>query len=273
MVEPVLITGCQRSGTTLMNLIFDSHPAIRGIDEVYFRRHFTLAKFRDLLASERDHALMSFKLPMQSHEVDRILNESGSRPRVVWMVRDPRAVVASMVELHLPINKFVSVSWAASFIHKEIINVLQRLPADWLEPLEAEIHRFRLIENVPSILRPAEDIYFTAALCWRLKLLTLRCHQEHRLPCRIVPYERLVRQPAIELRELFDELEIAWNDRVLAHHEHARVDVIGGTRREKPISSAGVDKWRQVLSTSALRIVEELCGEAAADLGYDFSKK
>jgi len=273
MTDAILISGCQRSGTTLMNLVFDSHPQIRGVDETYFRRHFTLTKLRDLLAAEQEHALMSFKIPMQSHELDRIATASEAKSRLVWMVRDPRAVVASMVQLHLPINKFVSVSWAASFIHKEIINVLQTLPAAWLEPLADPIHRFRLIENIPSILRPAEDIYFTAALCWRLKLLTLAWHQENHLPCRVVHYERLVQQPALELRQLFGDLEIAWDDRVLAHHQHAKVDVIGGTRREKPISRTGLDKWKQSLPASAMDIIEELCAKPAADLGYDLSKK
>ena len=34
--KPILITGCQRSGTTLMSLILDSHPEIFNIDEYKF---------------------------------------------------------------------------------------------------------------------------------------------------------------------------------------------------------------------------------------------
>ena len=31
--KPILVLGCQRSGTTLLNLILDSHPQIHGFDE------------------------------------------------------------------------------------------------------------------------------------------------------------------------------------------------------------------------------------------------
>ena len=30
----IMITGCQRSGTNLMNLILDSHPQVQGVDEL-----------------------------------------------------------------------------------------------------------------------------------------------------------------------------------------------------------------------------------------------
>ncbi len=271
MTAAILISGCQRSGTTLMNLVFDSHPQVRGVDETYFRRYFTLTKLRDRLADEHEHALMSFKIPMQSHLVGRLLDQLESPPRAVWMLRDPRAVIASMVDLHLPLpsNRFVSVSWAASFIHKEIINVLQALPESWLAPFEEWIHRFRLIENTPSILRPAEDIYFTAALCWRLKLLTLDWHELNEVPLRLVRYEQLVGYPETTLRGLLADLDIDWDEQVLFHDRHARVGVIGGTLRDRPISPDSLDKWRQSLPASALTVVAEVCAEAAAARGYE----
>lgn len=271
MPHPIIISGCQRSGTTLLNLILDSHPAIRGVDETHFRRFFTLEKMHAALCADDSTALVSFKIPMQSHLVGRLLDQLQGPPRAVWMLRDPRAVVASMVDLHLPLptNRFVSVSWAASFIHKEIINVLQTLPDSWLAPLEDWIHRFRLIENTPSILRPAEDIYFTAALCWRLKLLTLEWHESNEVPLRLLRYEQLVGQPETTLRGLLADLDIDWDEQVLAHDRHARVGVIGGTRRDRPISPDSLDKWRKSLPASAREVVAEVCAEAAAARGYE----
>jgi hypothetical protein len=34
MKKAIFITGCQRSGTNLLNLILDSHPQIKGVDEL-----------------------------------------------------------------------------------------------------------------------------------------------------------------------------------------------------------------------------------------------
>ena len=269
MSEAIVVSGCQRSGTTLLNLVFDSHPRIRGIEETHFRRHFTLAKLQAALDDPAAASVLSFKLPMQSHMLDAIVDALPGRTRVVWLVRDPRAVVASMVNLHLKVSPFVSVSWAASFIHKEIINALQFVPQPWLDPLEAEIHRFRLIENIPSVLRPAEDIWFTAALCWRLKQLELDWQRDAGLECPVVKYEDLVTRPEPTLRTLFETLEIDWDDAVLHHHEHATGGAIGGTRRDRPISATGLENWKESLPEPALPVIAGVCAEAAGAWGYD----
>ena len=100
MTEPIIITGCQRSGTTLLNLILDSHPCIGGLEETYFRRYFTVSKLQKALDEQAAPPILSIKLPMQSHMLHAIIEALPKRTRVVWLVRDPRAVVASMVNLH-----------------------------------------------------------------------------------------------------------------------------------------------------------------------------
>ena len=146
---------------------------------------------------------------------------------------------------------------------------MQFVPQTWLQPLEAEIHRFKLIENLPSLLRPAEDIWFTAALCWKLKQIELDWQCQSGLKCHVVRYEQLVCHPEPTLRELFAAFEIDWHDSVLHHHEHSKGETIGGTRRDRPISAASVDKWRQSLPESALAVIAGVCADAAAEQGYD----
>jgi hypothetical protein len=268
MTQPIVITGCQRSGTTLLNLILDSHPQICGVEEIRFRRRFTLEHFKAELAAASGFSHVSFKLPMQSHQVGQIVRSCDGFVPVVWLLRDPRAVVASMIRLHVPVSRFVSVSWAASFIHKEIINALQVLPEDRLDRIEGLIHRFRLIENVPSILRPAEDIYFSAALCWRLKQLTLDWHAACGLRYQLVRYEDLVREPESVLRDLLRAVGIAWDAAVLDHPRHSRVSAIGGTRRDRPISAERLEQWREELDDAAKQTISTVCGDTAAEYGY-----
>ena len=60
--RPIIITGSQRSGTTLLNLILDSHPQIHGVDEMQFRNN-TLQQYLDtfvgstlmLVAAQREN--------------------------------------------------------------------------------------------------------------------------------------------------------------------------------------------------------------------------
>ena len=268
ILQPLVVSGCQRSGTTLMSLILGSHPQVNTIDEVFFRRHFTLDKMRQALAEQKEGRNCCFKIPMQSHQLAEIQAGSSPPARLIWMLRDPRAVVASMVDLHLPVSRFVSVSWACSYIHKEIINVLQFLPQHLLDPLEAWIHRFRLIENVPGPLRPAPDVYFTAALCWYLKQLTLKMYLEQGLAIHLVRYEKLVSEPEPVLRALLAQLELDWEPSVLAHHRAGTGHVIGGTRRDTPISSENLDKWKRSLSPEGLAEVREVCTAMASEFAY-----
>ena len=45
----ILVTGCQRSGTTMLNFVLDSHPDVHGIDEM----QFDVNRMRDYLNSAR----------------------------------------------------------------------------------------------------------------------------------------------------------------------------------------------------------------------------
>jgi len=95
---PILITGCQRSGTTLLNLILDSHPQIRGMDEWEFEE--TLVD--EYLTGPEYHPCVAFKLPKVSYLIPALQSIPGIK--VLWCIRDPRDVVTSMVRLQQDIK-------------------------------------------------------------------------------------------------------------------------------------------------------------------------
>jgi hypothetical protein len=105
MNRPILITGCQRSGTTLLHLVLDSHPDITGIDELDFGK----VPLSEYLNSPRYHPCVSFKLPVASYEAAFIKTIPGIK--VVWCIRDPRDVVVSMLELTLKISENATLPW------------------------------------------------------------------------------------------------------------------------------------------------------------------
>ena len=60
---PIIITGCQRSGTTLLHLILDSHPEVRGMDEWEVKADL----FYEYLTLPRYASCIAMKLPKVAH--------------------------------------------------------------------------------------------------------------------------------------------------------------------------------------------------------------
>ena len=70
---PILVTGCQRSGTTLASLILDSHPLISSIDEMHFDTHH----IDDYLTNQKFHPYVLLKLPTIAPEINSISKPSN----------------------------------------------------------------------------------------------------------------------------------------------------------------------------------------------------
>ncbi|MFQ5471145.1 MAG: sulfotransferase [Gammaproteobacteria bacterium] len=66
--QPILITGCQRSGTTLLHLILDSHSNIHGIDEAYYEHE----RLHEYLDSAEFSKYVCCKLPRAASEFEFI---------------------------------------------------------------------------------------------------------------------------------------------------------------------------------------------------------
>ncbi len=103
MNKPILITGCQRSGTTLLHLILDSHPRIHSIDE----SGYAADKVDDYLENPDFHPFVSLKLPRFASNL-ACLTRNLSELKVLWCIRDPRDVIASMVNLHLKLSEIIA---------------------------------------------------------------------------------------------------------------------------------------------------------------------
>ena len=99
------ITGCQRSGTTLLRLILGSHSKIYCYDE-----YFAYARLRDGNAPEAEGCeWVGFKIPRWSEQLsDPVLGDEGHEvvaknfyegEPIFFLIRDVRDVVASMASL------------------------------------------------------------------------------------------------------------------------------------------------------------------------------
>ena len=87
-------------------------------------------------------------------------------------------------------------------------------------------------------------------------------------------YEELVRQPRISMQSVATFLDIAFDERMLRHHE---LDLrLGDVERRahlqgvrQPVCQASIGRWRTALDARQIKDLERVLGPTLAALGYD----
>ena len=271
---PILITGCQRSGTTLMNLILDSHPKIWGIDE----DRFDFPSIYGYLSAPIPAPFVSFKLPRYAHIMPFIEMLPGCR--VLWCIRDPLDTVASMVKLNLKVGN-ITAPWA---IHPSggwieintsywILNDSQK--ADLRPHMEefaklSEKYKNRVQSNEGLTNFDRRDCVFIGALCWRIKNELPTVYKERNIDFHVVKYGELVANPKDRIKELLDFIGIEWSDEVLMHHRLHKGMSIGNTSNTRAIDQSGVGSGKKNLSQEEQDLVKAVAGKTAQTWGYNF---
>ncbi len=240
--SPIFIGGLQRSGTTLMRLLLDSHPHIACGPESKLHRENRLERiYTDLRTSWA--AGLDPRYAFAPHTVDQAMaglihsifmpySQKQGKPR--WAEKTPKNIlVIDMLFAWFP---------AARFIHMirdprdAFCSVRQRAATDkpywatWTPELTAAEWRRRI----------------NCGLAWR----------ERPDRYREVRYEELVTQPEATLRPLFAFLGEPWAASVLEHN---------------PIFSTSVGRWRSELSAAEVAEIEAVAGETMRALGYPLS--
>lgn len=265
--KPILITGTQRSGTTLLNLVLDSHPDVTGIDEA----EFDFSALERYLTDERYHPAVAFKLPMYAHVLREFpgIADTG----VLWCIRDPRDVVASMLRMTAGNYSGKPISWAnntygAGFEVYNCAIALGRLAQTDVAQL---LGHFPRIAVKPPPFRTHQDGVYTAALCWQLKNALLPHYRAAALPLKEVRYEHLTRAPEATVADILEFLGLPWHDSVMEHHKLHKGRSIGQTDNTRPIDDRSQGKWGDTLSTDDLDVIRTVCGPTAGTLGYDLT--
>ncbi|PYJ52771.1 MAG: hypothetical protein DME83_04365, partial [Verrucomicrobia bacterium] len=88
--------GCQRSGSTLLESVFNAHPEVHVVGEEQGEayRYFREPSKLDELSKE----LIGLRIPAATHSVKHAI-EKFPGTRVLFTLRDPRDVVVSMRNL------------------------------------------------------------------------------------------------------------------------------------------------------------------------------
>jgi Sulfotransferase family len=262
MNQPIVITGTQRSGTTLLSLILDSHPEVNAVDELDFFEESLPA----YLSAPKLAPRVVFKLPQRATDPAWLRRLAG--PRVLWCVRDPRDVAASMLELRIPLRRTLSVSWA---IHpmgapEDIARARRQLDDEQRAELAEELGRYDEVMARSVVEISFADAVLCASLAWRLMNEMLGSFDGAAQP-HLVRYEELVTAPRTGLVPILEHLGLPWHDDLLRHHELHAGTHAAGTDGARPIDAASIGRWRRSLGEVELAVVERITRPLAERLG------
>lgn len=300
---PIFITGCQRSGTNLLSLILDSHPQIKSVDELNLFHWEVIApvaaaqepseitvedsakvvmvddRIAIHLANPAYPPHVAFQLPSYASRI-AFLQSLLPRLQILWCLRDPRDVVASMLKLRLPYQRSrmkpdgslqdaPTVPWPVhSGAVVEIDHALQQLDPPARQGLSTYLATYDAIRQKSPPLRTREDAVFMGALRWRLKNELLQAYDREQLPYLVVRYEQIVSNPRLEIEKVLAYLGLSWHEDVLRHHELHSGVVIGETDSGRAIDASNIGKWQGSLSDTELATIREITADLANRLGY-----
>jgi protein-tyrosine sulfotransferase len=243
---PIVIGGCGRSGTTLLQVLFDAHPELCCVRESSIlqpgKLHTEkLAQRFKLLP--RDELLQLARSSRRHGEfVDRVFAEFCQRSDAsVWAEKSPKNVRRlDAIFRHFPKARFVHV----------------------IRDGRDSVCSLRRHNRTPDDLRPVADCArrwtddVTAGLAWR-----------SHINYREVRYEDLVSDLEGTLRTLLESLGESFSSEMLEYHRKQSA-VSSDPNFKKPIFGTSVERWRRDLTAAELQEVRRLCGPLLIELGY-----
>jgi len=266
--EIFFVLGCQRSGTTLMRLILDSHSQIICFDE---QRSYDILRNYNVFVSNNDVddqvKLFGFKTlgyteqMTQSFLSEPVMNttipNNWHDSKIVFLYRNVFDVISSMKRYIQRNGK----SWLENWIMPTIDFWKQKIP-DFELNFEKDIKYATNTKN---------QITSYAAIYWKFKTQSMLKYQNNGVSIIKVKYEDLVTNPPIELEKLIKFFNIAWEDSLLNHYQTKHDEVnddgftVGMNLATRPIHKNSIGTYDTILSqqekNDVLYITKELLNE------------
>ncbi|MFW2351058.1 sulfotransferase family protein [Qipengyuania sp.] len=274
----VIVTGCQRSGTSLVGQIVGAHPQALLLDEDEGvmrwarallagdpRRHLLLPgllaraaeKYRDddprivrrplrPTALHPDITHLVLKAPNLTYSHAAIARLPGP-VSIINPVRDVRAVVASM-------GRLKRTDIAANQLH-----LLRQ------DPVAAATYA----DEIAMLEDPGVAKHLKRALVWRIKSSAHAHFARAGLDPLVFRYEDCVADPRAFAERIAAHVGLPFTEAMVGHAEVLQGDGPGELDRERPIDRSSLGKWQQVLGPREERAILDLVGDAMEELGYD----
>ena len=247
MPAPFFILGSQGSGSTLLRLMLDAHPALAIPPETGFLR-LVMAhdwvpfwEFGDrwhkrlgLTDEDRDRRLADFYGGMfddyaKAHGAQRWGEKT---PYHVWHIDEARRLFPDAAFLAIVRHPYGAIASMSRRFDRDLTKALDH----W-------------VGTTREIIRRADDLGDSLAL---------------------LRYEELTRSPEAVLRPTLDWLGEPWDEQVLSHHEVSRGPKVveGGTRTDESVDPSRIDRWRRWLDEPTRAEIDAATRGWAELLGY-----
>lgn len=267
--------GCERSGTTLLRMMFDSHPEIAVPSESYF-----VAQLYQARRPYREQ--VPFPATRFAEELLR------HRWFIRWNL--PPADVTAALSADPPLDYadavrrvfglFASAAGKPMYGDKTPVYVLNLPVLADLFPEAKFVHIVRDGRDVALSLRDVgfgPDSVAQGALWWRRRVQVGRASGERLGPGRYmeIRYEDLVEDPERLLRAVCGFLEVAFDHAMLEYASHAPTVLKPGSFRLHPHllepPKQRLRDWRVQMDEDDLATFEAVAGDLLTELGYEAS--
>ena len=248
-----------------MRLILECHSRIKCYDE--WSSYRILGQMRE---PSRQRPLVGLKVPQLTEQLaapylrDDAAIRAGTPgvansycgEKVIFMIRDARDAVASMLNLRFWLSRF-----GDSVLEAKISG-----DPGFAERYSVEIHRAEV---------SAHRQVARAALIWRYKVDALAEYIGKGYPVIPVKYESLVAQPRVELSNVCKILSVRYEGSLLRHpsmpHRGLRSDGLatGKTDPKRSIDDTAVGRWRHAFSAPQIEEILRIAGPAQQRLYSD----
>lgn len=282
--SPIFVVGPPRSGTTLTAKILGKHPNLFMPGETHFFDDVYLDRERlgETFSSESKSRILDklksiygrYNEPGDQVRVDRLMADCGRVDQMLQSWRSYKEVLSSFMEVQM--SDAGKVRWGnntprdifhmrtiLSFYPEAKIIVCIRDIRDFLLSYKGKWKQARTgeIERLRKLYHP-----ITTSLLWKSSIrqihwLRVEVRSENLL---ILPYERLVQEPELTVREICtmigEEFEPGMLD-VDGHNSSHSVE-------EKGIFNTSLGRWKQDLAPEEVWLAQAIAGTEMRDFGY-----
>ncbi len=252
---PLFIIGCPRSGTTLMRLIFNSHPHLAipdetGIFDWLYNRPF-YKKLFPIKASKNEVLVKSLGEEV-TKEFDALPASKTKSPKAIidflmqgYAEREQKSLWGEKTPLNIYyLNKILNI-----YPHATIVYMIR-------DPRAVASSFKRYVDHK----RGKEDFWITKDVNKAIKLWKTSVEQAMKFKNQItfVKYEDFVMNPESTTQRLCEKIGLTYYKKMFEFYKNSRPDnhEVWHQETTKPVNQSNIDKWQAELSQPEIKAIE-----------------
>lgn len=259
---PIFIIGCNRSGTTLMQFILDSHPDIGIAPETQFLTKLKNMQVADKTREEIINQLFKKgskywqKIPVTKEELCQNIRKDSKR-----------ALFDSIIRAQAQLRNRTGYGEKTP----DHIFHIERLKKWYTGAKFIQMVRDPRAVTISQILKVAKNkfpysLHQTINIAKKWKHTShLGLERKHRDDYKICKFESLIRNPTQTITEICDFLDIEMKEEMLSPEI---INTSFDKKQKKGFNKKAVTRWKKYLSLINQFMVETICRKEMKKFGY-----